>query len=67
MSNFGDKADTVLELLSKQNTMTVEELKQKLLIDDISIIDFMHKGELIELKNGKVRLTDFGAEVISVK
>lgn len=67
MSNFGDKADTVLELLNEQKTMTVEELKQKLLIDDISIIDFMHKGELIELKNGKVRLTDFGAEVISVK
>lgn len=67
MSEFGEKADSVLELLSKQKAITVEELMQNLFIDDVSIINFMHKGELIEIKNGKVRLTDFGSEVISVK
>ncbi len=67
MSEFGEKADSVLELLSKDKTMAVEVLKQRLLLEDNSLLNFMHKGELIELKNGKVRLTDFGSEVISVK
>ncbi len=67
MSMFGEKADTVLELLSKEKSMTVEDLRQKLLLEDNSLINFMRNGELIELKNGKIRLTDFGAEIISVK
>ncbi len=67
MSELGEKADKVLELLSKYKILTLEELKQKLLLEDFSIINFLHKGEFIELKNGKVRLTDFGSEVISVK
>jgi Mn-dependent DtxR family transcriptional regulator len=67
MSEFGEKADMVLELLSKEKKMTVKELKQKLQLEDISFLNFMHNGEFIELKNGKVRLTNFGAEVISVK
>ncbi len=67
MSEFGEKADMVLELLCKEKTMTVEELKLKLSLEDYSLLDFLHKGELIELKNGKASLTDFGAEIISVK
>jgi len=67
MSEFGEKADMVLELLSKEKTMTEEELKHKLQLDDISLLNFMHNGEFIELKDGKVRLIDFGAELIAVK
>jgi hypothetical protein len=67
MSEFGEKADNVLELLSKEKIMTVEELKQRLQLEDISLLNFMYNGELIELRNEQVRLTDFGSEVISVK
>ncbi|GFO96311.1 hypothetical protein ig2599ANME_0499 [groundwater metagenome] len=67
MSELGEKADRVLELLSKEKTLTMEELKQKLPHEDTQILNFMHKGELIELKNGKLRLTDFGADVISAE
>ena len=67
MSEFGEKADMVLELLCLDKTMTVEELKQKISLEDSSLLNFLHKGELIELENGEVRLTDFGAKIISVK
>ncbi len=66
MSEFGEKADMVLDLLRKEGTMSVEELKKRLLLENISLLNFMHTGELIELRDGKVRLTDFGSEVISL-
>jgi len=50
MSELGEKADKILELLSKQNTLTVEELKNKISLEDTSLLDFMHQAGLIELK-----------------
>jgi len=67
MSEFGEKADIILELLSKEKTLTLEELKQKLSLKDIQILNFMQQGELIEIINGKLRLTDFGAGIISAE
>lgn len=67
MSEFGEKADMVLELLSKKKSLKVEELIQQLSLEDTSLLNFMHQGELIELKNGKASLTDFGAEIISAE
>jgi hypothetical protein len=67
MSEFGEKADIILELLSKEKTLTLEELKQKLSLKDLQILNFMQKGELIEIINGKLRLTDFGEGIISVE
>ena len=65
MSVFGEKVDRILELLSKEKTLTVEEITQKLSPEDTHILNFMQNGELVELKNGKFRLTDFGAGIIS--
>jgi len=67
MSEFGEKADMVLELLSKKKSLKVEELIQQLSLEDTSLLNFMHQGELIELKNGKASLTDFGAGIISAE
>ena len=67
MSEFGEKADMVLELLSKEKSLKVEELIQQLSLEDTSLLNFMHQGELIELKNGKASLTDFGAGIISAE
>ncbi len=47
--------------------MKNKELKQKLSLEDTSVLNFMQHVELIELKNGEVRLTDFGAGVISAE
>lgn len=67
MSELGEKADRILELLSKEKTLTVEELKKKISLEDASLLYFMHHGELIELKKGKARITDFGAGIISAE
>jgi len=67
MSEFGEKVDMVLELLSKEKTLKEEELMQQLSLKDTSLLNFMHQGELIELKNGKASLTDFGAGIISAE
>lgn len=67
MSELGEKADRILELLRKQNTLTVEELKEKISLEDTSLLNFMHLGELIELKKEDVRITGFGYEIITVE
>ena len=67
MSELGEKADRILVLLSKHNTVRVEELKEKISLVDTSILDFMHQGELIELKKKDVRITRFGYEIITVE
>jgi len=67
MSEFGEKVDRILELLSKEKTLTLEELKQKLSLENTQILNFMQTGELIEIINGKLRLTDFGAGIISAE
>jgi predicted transcriptional regulator len=65
MSEFGEKVDRILELLNKEKTMTVEELKKTISLEDTSLLYFLQNGELIELKNGNARITDFGAGIIS--
>ena len=67
MSEFGEKVDMILELLSKEKSLKIEELIQQLSLKDTSLLNFMHQGELIELKNGKASLTDFGAGIISAE
>ena len=67
MSEFGEKADMVLELLSKKKSLKIEELIQQLSLEDTSLLNFMLQGELIVLKNGKASLTDFGAGIISAE
>jgi len=61
------KADKILELLSKQNTLTVEELKDKISLEDTSLLDFMHQAGLIELKKEDVRITGFGYDIITAE
>ncbi|MCG2737657.1 MAG: hypothetical protein L6282_14830, partial [Candidatus Methanoperedenaceae archaeon] len=63
MSEIGEKADRILELLSKEKKLTVEELKKKISLEDTSLLCFMHLGELIELEKEEVRITGFGYEI----
>lgn len=67
MSELGDKADRILELLRKQNTLTVDELKEKISLEDTSLLVFMHQAGLIELKKEDVRITGFGYEIITAE
>ncbi len=67
MSDLGEKVDMILELLSKHNTVTVEELKEMISLEDTSLLGFMHQVELIELIKEDVRITRFGYELITAE
>ncbi len=67
MSELGETVDRILELLSKQNTLTIKELKEKVSLEDTSLLGFMHQGELIELIKEDVRITRFGYEIITAE
>ncbi len=67
MSELGEKADRILEILNKKKALTIEELKQMISLEDDLLLSFMKHGELIELKRGKARITDFGAGVIAAE
>jgi len=67
MSEIGDTADRILELLSKEKKLTVEELKKKISLDDTSLLCLMHQGELIELEKEEVRITEFGYKIITAE
>ncbi len=67
MSEMGETADRILELLSKEKKLTVEELKQMISLEDDLLLSFMHQGELIELEKEEVRITGFGYEIITAK
>lgn len=67
MSELGEKADRILEILNKEKALTVEQLKEMISLEDDMLIKFMEQGELIELEKGKARITDFGARIITVE
>ncbi len=67
MSEIGEKADRILEILNKEKALTVEQLKEMISLEDDMLIKFMAQGELIELEKGKARITDFGARIITVE
>jgi len=67
MSELGEKADRILDLLRKQDKQTVEELKIKIPLEDTSLLVFMHQAGLIELRKEDVRITGFGYEIITAE
>ncbi len=67
MSELGEKADRILEILNKEKALTVEKLKEMISLEDDMLIKFMAQGELIELEKGKARITDFGARIITAE
>ena len=65
MSELGETADKILELLGEVGKITVNELEEKVPITD-NILNFMNLGGFIELKKGEVKITEFGRELIAV-
>lgn len=67
MSELGEKADRILELLRNKDIQTLEELKEKIPLEDTSILVFMHQAGLIELKQDDVSITEFGYDIITAE
>jgi hypothetical protein len=65
MSKFGENADRILEKLNKGETLNVNELRKT--SADIALLDFMKDCGLIELRNGEVRITEFGSELLTLE
>ncbi len=67
MSKLGETTDKILELLCEKETISLKELMKKLPHLNPTILNFMDQGELIELKNGEVSITEFGSRIITVE
>ncbi len=67
MSKLGETTDKILELLCKKENVTLKELERKVPQLNSKILNFMDQEGLIELKNGEVRITEFGCQIITVE
>ncbi len=65
MSKLGENADKILEKLNRGEKLSVNELGK--IPADAALLDFMKEWGFIEVKNGDVRITDFGSELLTLK
>lgn len=65
MSKLGENADIILEKLNRGEKLSVNEFGK--LPADAALLDFMKEWGFIEVKNGDVRITDFGLELLTLK
>ncbi len=67
MSELGEKADRILEILNKEKVLNVDELKEIISLEDDMLIRFLEQGGLIELEKDKASITDFGTGLITAE
>ena len=63
MSKFGETVDSILELLQKEEKMSLKEFNKKMHLIDQSILDFMKENGLIEIEHEYIRIAGFGLEL----
>ena len=64
MSKFGETADRILEMLHNGEKLDINKIEERLSLSDAAIIYFMNEFGLIELNEGKVRITKPGLEFL---
>jgi hypothetical protein len=65
MSKFGETADRILEILHNGEKLDLEEIEKILSLSDAAIIYFMNEFGLIELNEGKVKITESGLDLLA--
>jgi len=65
MSKFGETADRILEMLHNGEKLDINKIEERLSLSDAAIIYFMNEFGLIELNEGKVRITESGLELLA--
>ena len=65
MSKFGETADRILEMLHNGEKLDINKIEERLSLSDAAIIYFMNEFGLIELHEGKVRITESGLELLA--
>lgn len=66
MSKFGENTDLILEILKNGDKMNIETIRDQLLLSDTAIFKFMDEFGLIELNEGKARITKPGLELLFI-
>jgi len=66
MSKFGENTDSILEILKNGDKMDIETIRDQLLLSDTAIFKFMDEFGLIELNEGKARITKPGLELLLI-
>ncbi len=64
MSKFGETVDRILEMLHDGEKIDLKKIEERLSLPDPALIYFMDEFDLIELKEGTVRITDSGLEFL---
>ncbi|MDP2766248.1 MAG: hypothetical protein Q8O41_02190 [Candidatus Methanoperedens sp.] len=67
MSKLGETVDRILEQLSEREKLSINELQKKVPSADTEILKFMNHEGLIKLKNGEIRITEFGLALLTVE
>lgn len=65
MSKFGETADRILELLKNGEKLEIEVIRDKLLLSDAAILNFMNEFGLIELNQGTAKITKPGLDILN--
>ncbi len=66
MSKLGETADRILEQLNKGEKLSINELEKKISLNGATILYFMNECGLIELEKEKLKITEFGSELLSL-
>jgi len=67
MSKLGETAERILEHLSEKEKLSINELEKKVPLTDAEVLNFLNQEGLIELKEGEVRITEFGHNLLTVQ
>lgn len=65
MSKFGEMADQILEMLENGEKVDIEAVRSRMLLSDTAVLNFMIEFGMIELKEGSVRITKSGLELLN--
>lgn len=65
MSKLGETTDRILEMLKNGDKVDLEEISDRLPPSGDAIFEFMNEFGLIELEEGKVRITKPGLELLN--
>ncbi|MFZ3383345.1 MAG: hypothetical protein WA144_05415 [Candidatus Methanoperedens sp.] len=64
MSKFGENIDSILEILKNGDIVDIKIIRDKLLLSDTAVFKFLNEFGLIELNEGKVKITKPGLEFL---
>jgi hypothetical protein len=66
MTKFGETADRILEIVSEEEKLQINEIEKKIPLKVAATLDFMKECGLVEIKNEEIGITSFGQALLNV-